>query len=53
MADENDQLELDFPSPDNFPSFDEVDSDEGQAQLPTDSFDEAAVNENEGGCCIR
>ena len=53
MADE--KLELDFPSTDNFPSFDEVDSDEGQAQLPEDSFSEeqAAAAKDESGCCVR
>ena len=51
MADE--QLELDFPNPDDFPSYDEVDSVEGQAELPEDNFDEASATEDEGGCCVR
>lgn len=53
MADENSQLELDFPSPDGFPSYDDVDSEEAESELPTDSFDEASVDEDEVGCCIR
>lgn len=53
MEDENNQLELNFPAPDEFPSFDEVPDDEAQAQVPDDSFDEAAVSDEEceGGCC--
>lgn len=53
MADENSQLELDFPSPDGFPSYDDVDSDEAEDNLPTDSFDETAATEDEAGCCVR
>lgn len=33
--------DLGYPDPETFPSYDEVDSDEGQAELPADSFDEA------------
>lgn len=42
-----------FPSPDEFDSYDEVDSEDGQTELPDDDFDEAAVTENEDGgeCC--
>lgn len=55
MAENNEQLELDFPSPDEFESYDEVDSVEGQAELSDDSFDSAAVSDDEveGGCCVR
>lgn len=45
MADE--QLELSFPDPSEFPSYDDVESDEGQAELPDDGFDEAAATEDE------
>lgn len=50
------QEELQFPDPEEFPSYDEVDSEEGQAELPEDSFDASqAGNENdeEVGCCVR
>jgi hypothetical protein len=54
MADVN--LVLTFPDPDDFPSYDDVESDEGQAELPDDSFDEAAAvedEENDEGCgCV-
>lgn len=50
MADNNEQFELEFPDPDDFESYDEVESDEGQAELPEDSFDEAAASDNEEGC---
>jgi hypothetical protein len=46
------QLELDFPSPDDFESYDEVESDDGQAELPTDNFDESSADfENERCGC--
>lgn len=51
---EVEQLTLEFPSPDDFPSYDDTDSDEGQAELADDSFDEAAATDdevdNEQGC---
>lgn len=52
----NEQLDLGFPEPDDFPSYDEVDSEQGQAELPADSFDVNAVGEGEPGeegCCVR
>jgi hypothetical protein len=52
MADE--QLELAFPNPDDFPSYDEVDSEIGENELPADSYDENAATEdedNDPGCC--
>jgi hypothetical protein len=50
MADETNQSD---PTTEDFPSYDEVESDEGQAELSYDSFDEAAVSDNEiqEGCC--
>lgn len=54
MADENEQLELEFPDPDDFPSYDDVESEEGEGELPADSFDEAAANDDEEGCeCVK
>jgi hypothetical protein len=61
MADDNDptvasgteQLELSFPDPDEFPSYDEVDSDDGESELPGDSFDEAVADFDREGCgCV-
>lgn len=52
MEDENVQLELDFPNPDEFPSFDDVPDDEAQAQVPEDGFDEMKTSNSEGGCCF-
>jgi hypothetical protein len=52
MADNNDQLELDFPSTDDFESFDEADSEEVEAEMPSDSFDESSVTDSERGCCF-
>lgn len=58
-GDENveDQAELHFPDPDEFPNHDDVESEDGQAELPMDSFDESkASNEeaNDEGCgCVR
>ena len=50
-----DQLELSFPDPSEFPSYDEVDSDDGQAEVPDDSYDETSANNNDlgEGCCLR
>jgi len=56
MADEKQtestQLELSFPNPDDFPSYDEVDSEQGQAELPDNSYDESSVIDSESGCCV-
>lgn len=51
----DEQLELEFPDPSEFPSYDEVQSEDGQSELPEDSFDEAGVTEGEDneGCCVR
>jgi hypothetical protein len=40
-------------APTEFPSYDDVDSDEGQAELGEDNFDESAVTNEEltEGCC--
>jgi hypothetical protein len=52
MTDENpNQLALDFPDPDDFPSYDDVDSEEGQTELPADSFEQAGVSVEEGCGC--
>lgn len=60
MADENQPPTTDeqvddknFPDPENFPSYDEVESEVGQSFLPPDGFDESAAkfDEEEGGCC--
>ena len=42
-----------FPSPEEFESYDEVDSEDGQAELADDTFDEASACEDEEGgeCC--
>jgi len=42
-----------LPNPEDFESYDEVDSEEGEAELPEDSFNasEASEGEYEGGCC--
>lgn len=55
MTDENpDQLALDFPDPDEFPSYDDVDSDEAEAELPADSADESSATQDEVGCgCVQ
>lgn len=55
MTDENQnqQLELDFPDPDDFPSYDETDPADGQAELPDDSFEAAAVSVEEGCGCVQ
>ncbi len=50
-----DTLDLGFVDPSEFPSYDDVDSEDGQAELPADSFDTAVANddEHEEGCCVR
>lgn len=53
MADEYEQRPLFYPNPDEFPSFDDVESDDAQAELPDDNFDEAAATDDEEGCCVR
>jgi hypothetical protein len=54
MTDENKDYKPDFPDPEDFESYDEVDSEDGQAELPEDSFDESAATdeEHESGCCL-
>lgn len=50
------QLEFGFPDPEGFPSYDEVDSEIGENELPADSFDENAATDdedNDPGCgCV-
>lgn len=52
MEEENGQLQLDFPSPNDFPSFDEVPDDEAQAQLSDETYDGMTASDSEGGCCF-
>lgn len=42
-----------FPDPEEFESYDEVDSEDGEAELPDDSFNLDAATEAEDGvdCC--
>ena len=50
-----DETEGSFPDPEEFPSYDEVESEDGEAELPADSFDEASASEDEHeqeGCCV-
>jgi hypothetical protein len=47
MGEPDEQLEL-FPSPDEFPLLDEADPEEVQEELPEDSFDAAAVTDEQG-----
>lgn len=53
MADE--QIELQFPDPEQFTSYDEVDSEIGENELAADSFDENEANFDDEpddlGCC--
>jgi hypothetical protein len=52
MADE--QLELGFPDPEDFESYDDKDAAEVQASLPSDSFElNTADFETEGCDCVR
>ena len=53
MSDDNEQRPLFYPNPDEFPSYDDVDSEVGQAELPDDSFVAAAASDDENGCCVR
>ena len=49
------QLELNFPDPNEFPSYDEVDSEIGENELSADSFDENKATDDEPedvGCCV-
>lgn len=39
-----------FPNPEDFESYDEVDSEDGQAELSADSFSEILATEDECGC---
>ncbi len=48
--------DLGFANPDEFPSYDEVESEDGQAELPIDSFvtpETTSDDEPEFGCCVR
>ena len=47
------QLEFSFPDPEEFPSYDEVNSEDGQAELPADSFMEMTADLDAEGCCVR
>lgn len=42
-----------FPNPEEFDSYDKVESEDGQAELPEDSFEEptSTEDENEVKCC--
>lgn len=54
--DADEQLELNFPDTDAFPSYDGVDSEQGEAEMRSDSFDETAAkfdDEDGTGCCVR
>lgn len=54
MADENEQLELGFTDPSEFPSYDDVDSDEGENELPADSFELNTADFDTEGCgCVQ
>jgi hypothetical protein len=44
--------DLGFVDPKDFPSYDEVESDEGQGELPDDSYDESAATDDEDGCGV-
>lgn len=46
----NEQLEFEFPNPDDFPSYDEVDSKEGEDELPDDSFEFNTADFTTEGC---
>ena len=51
---ENLQLQLEFPDPDQFPSYDDVWSEDGESELPQDSFDATNVNYDDEGCgCVQ
>ena len=57
MADESksdsiEQLSFYFPSTDDFDNYDEVDAENGQAELPEDNYDSKVASEDEG-CCVR
>jgi len=51
MADGNEQLSLEFPDPDDFESFDDVDSE--TVELPEDSFELNTADFDTEGCCVR
>jgi len=55
MADETEpQVDLEFPDPEEFPSYDDVDSEDGEAELPQDSFDASSASNDEQGCgCVQ
>jgi hypothetical protein len=54
MADEYEQRPLFFPNPDEFESYDDVDSEVGQAEVDQveKNYDENVASEDETGCCI-
>lgn len=42
-----------FPPPEEFESYDEVDSEDGQSELADDTFEEPTSTETEDGCgCV-
>jgi hypothetical protein len=46
--------QLEFPDPEEFVSYDEVDSENGQAELPVDSFEFNTADFDTEGCgCVR
>lgn len=51
MADE--QLEFDFPDPEEFENFDDKDAEEVEASLPSDSFELNTADFDSQGCCVR
>lgn len=50
MGVENPKEDRGFPDPEEFDSYDEVESEDGQAELSDDSFDEGSAREDEDGC---
>ena len=51
---QDDQLEFDFPSTDDFESFDDADSVAVEDELPNDSFQVATADFNTEGCgCVK
>ena len=49
------EIDLGFPDPNEFDSYDDVNSEDGQSELPEDSYDGSALtdDEPEEGCCVR
>jgi hypothetical protein len=50
MADETKDPTRGFPNPDDFDSYDEVESEDGQAELPEDNYEESVSNAIGEGC---